>query len=91
MTTGCYTRARATAIRQPQSPVELSHLVVVVPVALLPVAAVVVRRGGRRFLEDERAVAVGVAVRATILQIVRQQRMPSGVALVRLDQQRCVP
>lgn len=52
MTTGCYTRARAAAIRQPQSPVELSHLIVVVAVTFLPIAAIMVRRGGRRFLEN---------------------------------------
>ena len=90
MTTGCYTRTRAAAVRQPQPPVEFSHFVIVVAIAFLSVTAIMVGRGRRCFLEDQRAMTVRVAVRPTILQIVRQQRMPSGVAFLRLNQQRCI-
>lgn len=49
-----------------------------------------VRRRGRRLLEYQRAMAIRVAVRTPILEIVRQQGVSSGVALVRLQEQRGV-
>lgn len=83
-----HARTRAGAVRQQQPTVKLTHLVVVVTVALLTAAAgraiAVVVRGGRRLLEYQRAVAIRVAVGTAVLQVVRQQRMPAGVALVRM-------
>lgn len=87
-----YACARAGAVRQQQSAIKLTHLVVVVAVALLAAASgravvVIVGRSGRRFFEYQRAMAVGVAVGAAVLKIVRQQRVPAGITLVRLQQQ----
>jgi len=44
----------------------------------------IVCRGRRRLLEYQRTITVRIAVGTAVLQIVRQQRMSTSVALVRL-------